>query len=141
MAVTIAVAISHWPTLARVIRGEIIGLKEANYVKIAEKLGHSKIRVAKKHMVPHVFPQFLVGTILLFPHAILHEASVTFLGFGLPPEQPGIGVILSESMKYLSLGYWWLSVFPGLALLFTVLLFDCLGNQVRRLLDPHSTHQ
>jgi peptide/nickel transport system permease protein len=91
-------------------------------------------------MLPHVFPQFLVGLILLFPHAILHEASVTFLGFGLSPEQPGIGIILSESMKYLSLGYWWLSVFPGLALLATVLIFDRLGHCVRELIDPHSVH-
>lgn len=139
--VTVAVAVSHWPSLARVIRGEIIQLKEANYVKIAEKLGHSPLYIARKHMLPHVFPQFLVGLILLFPHAILHEAALTFLGFGLPPEQPGIGIILSESMKYLALGYWWLSVFPGLALLATVLVFDRLGGCVRRLIDPHSAHE
>lgn len=139
--VTVAVAVSHWPTLARVIRGEIIQLKESNYVKIAEKLGHSRLQVARKHMLPHVFPQFLVGLILLFPHAILHEAALTFLGFGLPPQQPGIGIILSESMKYLSLGYWWLAVFPGLALLAVILLFDQLGNCVRRLIDPHSAHE
>lgn len=141
MGVTVAVAVSHWPTLARVIRGEILQLKESNYVKIAEKLGHGRMRIARKHMFPHIFPQFLVGLILLFPHAILHEAAMTFLGFGLSPEQPGIGIILSESMKYLSLGYWWLAVFPGLALLATVLLFDQLGGRVRRLIDPHSAHE
>jgi peptide/nickel transport system permease protein len=92
-------------------------------------------------MLPHIFPQFLVGLILLFPHAILHEAALTFLGFGLPPEQPGIGIILSESMKYLSLGYWWLSVFPGLFLLATVLFFDRFGDSVRRLIDPHSAQE
>ena len=138
VGVIIAVAISHWPTLTRVIRGEILQLKEENYVKIAGKLGQSKIRIAVKHLVPHVFPQFLVGLILLFPHAILHEAALTFLGFGLPPEQPGIGIILSESMKYLSLGMWWLALFPGLALLGTVLLFDLAGSSLRRIIDPHS---
>ncbi len=111
---------------------------EENYIKIAGKLGQSKIKIAAKHMVPHVFPQFLVGLILLFPHAILHEAAITFLGFGLPPEQPGIGIILSESMKYLSLGMWWLALFPGLALLGTVLLFDLAGGSLRKLIDPHS---
>ncbi|HWR44872.1 ABC transporter permease [Sporomusa sp.] len=136
--VIIAVAISHWPTLTRVIRGEILQLKEENYVKIAGKLGQSKCRIAVKHMLPHIFPQFLVGLILLFPHAILHEAALTFLGFGLPPEQPGIGIILSESMKYLSLGMWWLALFPGLALLSTVLLFDLVGGSLRKLIDPHS---
>jgi peptide/nickel transport system permease protein len=136
-----AVAVSHWPSLARVLRGEILQLREANYVKIAAKLGQSKLTIAKKHMAPHIFPQFLVGLILLFPHAILHEASLTFLGFGLRPEQPGIGIILSESMKYLSLGMWHLALFPGLALLLTVLLFDVLGSNLRKLLDPHSAQK
>ncbi|MDR2368634.1 MAG: ABC transporter permease [Deltaproteobacteria bacterium] len=140
VGVTVAVAISHWPNLTRVIRAEIIQLKSSNYILIPQKMGHGWFYVAKNHMLPNVFPQFLVGLILLFPHAILHEASVTFLGFGLSPEQPGIGIILSESMKYLSLGYWWLSLFPGLALLATVLLFDRLGHCVRELIDPHSVH-
>ena len=91
-------------------------------------------------MLPHVFPQFLTGLILLFPHVILHEASVTFLGFGLPPDQPSIGSILSESMGYLTLGYWWLALFPGLFLLGTVLLFHLLGEGTRRLLDPAFAH-
>ena len=89
---------------------------------------------------PHLFPQFMVGLVLLFPHAILHEASVTFLGFGLSPEQPAIGVILSEGMKYLIMGQWWLAVFPGLALVLVVLLFDLVGSTLRKLLDPASIH-
>lgn len=136
--VIIAVAVSHWPVLTRVIRGEILQIKEANYVKISDKLGQTKVKIAVKHMIPHVFPQFLVGLVLLFPHAILHEAGLTFLGFGLPPEQPGIGIILSESMKYLSLGMWWLALFPGFVLLITVLLFDLVGTSVRKMIDPHS---
>ena len=78
---------------------------------------------------------------LQFPHAILHESSVTFLGFGLSSEQPAIGVILSESMRYLTTGRWWLALFPGLALVGVVLLFAALGEQVRRLLDPSTLHQ
>ena len=97
--------------------------------------------VLRRHMLPHLLPQFLTGLVLLFPHAILHEASVTFLGFGLPPEQPAIGVILSESMSYLTTGKWWLAVFPGLALVGVVLLFALLGDQLRRLLDPASVHE
>lgn len=139
--VVVAVAISHWPVLTRVIRGEILQLKEENYVKIAAKLGQSNYKIVVKHMIPHVFPQFLVGLVLLFPHAILHEAALTFLGFGLPPEQPGIGIILSESMKYLSLGMWWLALFPGLALLAIVLLFDLVGESIRKIIDPHSAQE
>jgi len=139
--VVVAVAISHWPVLTRIIRGEILQLKEANYIKIAEKLGQSKMKIVVKHMIPHVLPQFLVGLVLLFPHAILHEAALTFLGFGLPPEQPGIGIILSESMKYLSLGMWWLALFPGVVLLTTVLFFDLVGGSLRKMIDPHSAQE
>ena len=87
-------------------------------------------------MTPHLIPQLLVGLILLFPHAILHEASITFLGFGLSPEQPAIGVILSESMKYLAMGRWWLALFPGLLLVLVVLMFHVLGDNLSRLIDP-----
>jgi len=79
--------------------------------------------------------------VLQFPHAILHEAGITFLGFGLPPEQPAIGVILSESMRYLTTGRWWLALFPGLALMLTVLLFASIGDRLRRLLDPSSAQR
>ena len=91
-------------------------------------------------MVPHILPQFLVGLILLFPHAILHEASITFLGFGLSPDQPAIGIILSESMRYLTTGLWWLALFPGLALVGIVVLFDLAGGSLRKLLDPYRVH-
>lgn len=139
--VVIGVALTHWTSLARLIRGEVLQLKEALYIKTARKLGVSSFEIAWKHMLPHLFPQFLVGLILTFPHAILHEASITFLGFGLPPEQPAIGIILSESMKYLAMGRWWLALFPGLLLVLTVALFDVAGESLRRLLDPGSAHK
>lgn len=139
--VVVGVALTHWTSLARVIRGEVLQLKEALYIRAAQKLGMSQLKIAWKHMLPHLFPQFLVGLILTFPHAILHEASITFLGFGLPPEQPAIGIILSESMKYLAMGRWWLALFPGLLLVFTVVLFDVAGESLRKLLDPGSTHK
>ncbi len=139
--VTIGVALTHWPSLTRVIRGEILQLKEAQYIKIAAKMGQRPWQIAVKHMIPHVFPQFLVGLVLLFPHAILHEASITFLGFGLTPEQPAIGIILAESMQYLSIGMWWLAFFPGLALLGIVVLFNLAGGCLRKLLDPHSAQE
>ena len=134
-------SLSHWPSLARVIRGEVLQLRNAPYILVAEKLGVSKLQIAGRHMLPHLFPQFLTGLILLFPHAILHEASVTFLGFGLSSEQPAIGVILSESMQYLTTGRWWLALFPGLSLVLVVGVFALLGERVRYLLDPSSVHE
>ena len=139
--VVAGVALSHWPSLARVIRGELIQLRQAPYILAAEKMGVSKLQNVRRHMLPHLMPQFLTGLILLFPHAILHESSVTFLGFGLSSEQPAIGVILSESMQYLTTGKWWLALFPGLALVLVVVLFALLGERVRRLLDPSSAHE
>ena len=139
--VVIGVALTHWTSLARLIRSEVLQLKEATYIKVAEKLGKSKFEIAVKHMIPHLLPQFLVGLILLFPHAILHEASITFLGFGLSPEQPAIGIILEESMAHLAMGRWWLAVFPGILLVFTVVLFDVAGESLRKLLDPASAHK
>ena len=139
--VAIGVAVTHWPSLARVVRAEVLQCRESKFVEVARKLGQSPARIAWRHMVPYVLPQFVVGLILLFPHAILHEAAITFLGFGLPPEQPAIGVILSESMSYLSTGAWWLAVFPGLALMATVLLFDVAGQSLRKLIDPHTAQK
>lgn len=136
--VVIGISLTHWTSLARLLRGEALQLKEAPYMKISRKLGTKRVRAAVRHMTPHLLPHLLAGAVLLFPHAILHEASVTFLGFGLPPEQPAIGIILSESMNYLAMGRWWLSLFPGLALVLAVLLFHQIGNQISRLLEPDS---
>ena len=133
--VTLGVALTHWPSLARVVRAEVLQCKGSGFVAFAEKLGATPLQIAWRHMIPFVLPQFLVGLILLFPHAILHEAAITFLGFGLPPEQPAIGIILAESMGYLSVGMWWLAVFPGLALIAIV------GSGVRRMVDPQSSQE
>ena len=141
IGVVAGVSLSHWPSLARIVRSEVLQLRQAPYVMTAEKLGASRFSIFRRHILPHLFPQFLTGLILQFPHAILHEASVTFLGFGLPPEQPAIGVILSESMRYLTTGKWWLAVLPGLSLAAVTLLFSVTGNCLRRLLDPASAQE
>lgn len=138
--VVAGVALTHWTGLARLLRSEVLQLRSAPYIQIAGKLGHGRLEIAGRYMAPHLLPQFLTGVILIFPHAILHEASITFLGFGLPPEAPAVGILLSESMKYLAMGKWWLALFPGLALVGVVLLFSLAGENVRRLLDPASAH-
>ncbi|SMD16620.1 ABC transporter permease [Sporomusa malonica] len=139
--VVIGVALTHWPSLTRIIRAEIMQVRSAEFVQVSRRLGRSRWWVATQHMLPHLVPQFFVGFLLLFPHAILHEAGVTFLGFGLSPHQPAIGIILSESMRYLSTGMWWLAFFPGLSLLIMVRAFDILGDNIRKLIDPHSAHE
>lgn len=135
-AVIFAVAISHWPRLARILRAELVQLQAAPFVEVSRALGRSRLFLVWHHILPHLLPQMLVGFLLMFPHAILHEAGLTFLGFGLEPSRPAIGVMLSDAMRHISAGRWWLAVFPGLMLLGLVLTFEGLGSSLRRLTSP-----
>ena len=137
----VGIAATHWCSLARLIRAEVLQLRSQQYITVSRKLGKSSGWILTNHLLSHLFPQFLVGLILMFPHAILHEASVSFLGFGLPPEQATIGIILSESMRYLSAGMWWPAVLPGLTLVLIVLLVDKIGEYLRKILDPYSAQE
>ena len=139
--VIMGVGLTHWTPLARVLRSEVKEIKTKEYVHLAENLGKSKVWIALKHILPLIVSQIIVGVILMFPHAIMHEAAITFLGFGLPPHEPAIGVILSESMHYLSSGYWWLAFYPGVSLLLVVLLFDLIGENVEKLLNPETAQE
>lgn len=130
LGVLVGVSLTHWPSLSRVLRAEMLQVSAQPFMACSRALGVSRLRLAVTHLLPHVLPQYLIGLVLLFPHAVLHEASITFLGFGLSPEEPAIGVILSEALTYLTAGAWWLAVFPGLALLAVVLLFDMVCRTV-----------
>jgi len=141
MGVIMGVGLTHWTPLARVLRSEVKEIKTKEYIHLSENLGKSKIWIAVKHLLPLLISQIIVGIILMFPHAIMHEAAITFLGFGLPPHEPAIGVILAESMNYLSSGYWWLAFYPGMSLLIVVLLFDFIGESVEKLLNPETAQE
>lgn len=139
--VTAGVALSHWTSLARLVRGEILQLKRAHWFRISQRLGVSRRSMFWNHIFPHLLPQFLTGLVLQFPHAILHEAGITFLGFGLSPEQPAIGIILEESTRYLTTGRWWLALFPGMSLVLVVALFALAGERLRLLSAPASAQE
>lgn len=139
--VAVGMALTHWPGLARVLRAELMQARREPYLEASEALGVSRMRMAMRHLLPAIAPQLIVGTVLSFPHAVLHEASITFLGFGLPPDEPAIGVILAESMGYLTTGAWWLAVLPGAVLVACVLLLDALGSSLRRVLDAHTSQE
>ena len=139
--VIMGVGLTHWTPLARVLRSEVKEIRTKEYIHLAQNLGKSKIWIALKHILPLIISQIIVGVILMFPHAIMHEAAITFLGFGLPPHEPAIGVILAESMHYLSSGYWWLAFYPGVSLLLVVLLFDLIGENVEKLLNPETAQE
>lgn len=141
MGVILGIALTHWTGLTRLLRGEILELKNENYIKISRALGKSKLYIFINHILPHIGGQMIVGLILLFPHAILHESAISFLGFGLSLSTPSIGIILSESMKYLLQGHWYLAFFPGLLLCLVVYAINLLGENLGNLIDPYSYHR
>ena len=139
--VVIGIALTHWTGITRLIRAEIKQIKEENFLKISKALGKSNLYIALNHVLPHLLPQILVGAVLLFPHAILHESAISFLGFGLDITKPSIGIILQESMTYLARGYYYLAFFPGLMLVLIVLAINGLGENLRKIFDPYSYHE
>lgn len=141
LGVTLGMALTHWPGLARVLRAEMRSVMERPYVAVSRSLGAREGRIAVAHLIPAVVPQLIVGAILALPHAVLHESSITFLGFGLSPDEPALGVILAEAMGYLTAGAWWLALFPGVALVLCVALFAHVGDLARSVLDPRTAQE
>ena len=139
--ITIASAVTHWPTMTRMIRQEVLQVRNSQYVLAAYKMGRTPWQVAVKHIIPHILPVYFIGATLLFPHCIMHESAVTFLGFGLPKELPAIGVILAEAMTHIVTGKWWLAVFPGIMLLVAVIFFDLIGEGLKNILNPNTGNE
>ena len=139
--IILGVVLTHWVHLARIIRVEVMQIRNRQYIAQSRSFGKNGFYILKNHILPAILPQFIVGVVLLFPHAILHEAAITFLGFGIPPDQPAIGIILSEAMGYLNTGMWWLAVFPGIMLVAIVRIFDKLGERLNYLLSPTTAQE
>ncbi len=139
--IVIGVTATHWTSLTRVIRAEVMQIKTAEYTALSRQFGKTNFFIAKEHVLPHIIPQLVVGTVLIFPHAILHEAAITFLGFGLPAHEPAIGVILSESMKYMTSGKWWLAFFPGISLVMVSMMVNAIGRNVEKLINPKTAYK
>lgn len=132
-AVIFAIAVTHWPRLSRLLAAETQRLMAHDAVMVSRKLGRSQLWIGWYHIAPHLWPHLLVGFVVMFPHAILHEAGLSFLGMGAQPHEPSIGILLAESLNGLSAGFWWLAVFPGLMLVVVAGAFEVLGNQLQRL--------
>lgn len=135
--VVLGVGLTHWPRLARLLRHEAQSVAASEYVRVSRALGRGPLWIARHHIAPHLLPQVIAGFVLIFPHAILHEAGLSFIGLGLPPHTPSIGVILSESLRAILAGHWWVALFPGLGLMLVALAFERFGEALRRAADPH----
>ncbi|MBK8021087.1 MAG: ABC transporter permease [Chloroflexi bacterium] len=132
----IVLAIGQWVTYARIVRGSTISQREKEYVEAARCLGASNLRIIILQIFPNVVAPLTVIASFNVASVILAEASLSFLGLGVPPTVPTWGGILAESRDQLLGGSWWLAVFPGLAIMVTVLSLNILGDWLRDLLDP-----
>lgn len=124
-----------WPRYARQIRGEILAIREQDYIDLAKVAGCSPLRMMVKHIFPNVVPTLLVLITLQVGHVIIFEAFLSFLGVGIPPPTPSWGSMTASGRDYIGT-YWWLSAFPGLCILVTVLSTNLLGDWIRDRVDP-----
>ena len=126
----------YWTRYARVIRGEVLSLREREFVKLSEIAGGSGTRVILRHILPNVMNTAMVLASLTIGVVIIAEASLSFLGVGVPAPQPAWGSMLSDGRSMLMVGDWWLTVFPGVCILLVVLPTQLLGDWLRVRLDP-----
>jgi peptide/nickel transport system permease protein len=134
--IIIILGLVYWTRYARVIRGEVLSLREREFVKLSEIAGASSFRVIRKHILPNVLNTAMVLASLTIGVVIIAEASLSFLGVGVPPPEPAWGSMLADGRSMLIVGDWWLTVFPGLCIMLVVLSTQLLGDWLRIRLDP-----
>lgn len=132
----IVLAIGQWVTYARIARGETIAQKRKDYIESARAIGVHGSRIVRRGILPNILAPLIVIASFNVAGVILSEAALSFLGLGVPPEVPTWGGMLAESRDQLIGGYWWLAVFPGVAIMITVLSLNILGDWMRDFLDP-----
>jgi peptide/nickel transport system permease protein len=133
--VMIAVSLVWWPGYCRLVRANVIALRDAQFAEAAASLGSSRSRVLFRHILPNAFPTVLVKASMDIGFAVLTTASLGFIGLGTQPPTPDWGQMVSEGRKYLR-DAWWYSTFPGLAILLTVFATNLLGDGLRDIFDP-----
>jgi peptide/nickel transport system permease protein len=129
------IGLTSWMGVARLVRAEFLSLREREFVTAARALGASDVRVALRHMLPNALAPVMVSATLGVAGAILTESALSFLGLGVQPPTPSWGNILTAGKDNIEIA-WWLSVFPGLAILITVMSYNLLGEGIREAIDP-----
>lgn len=133
--VVFVISLFYWPRYARQLRGETLSIKERDFVQLARVGGCSPLRILVTHILPNLAPSMTVLASLQVGSAIILEATLSFLGVGIPPPQPAWGVMIEDG-RGMVVSAWWISFFPGLAIAVTVLAFNLMGDWVRDRLDP-----
>ena len=135
--VSISIGVVYIPRFARVMRSSVLAEKEKEYVEAARAIGQSGFKILIKHIGPSTISPMIVLATIIFALAIIIEATLSFLGVGLPPPAPSWGTMLDESRRYLSVSVW-MALFPGITISIAVLGFNMVGDGLRDLLDPRS---
>jgi peptide/nickel transport system permease protein len=136
MNIIIVLAAVYWTRYARVIRGEVLSLKEREFVRLAIIAGCSRLTIMRRHILPNVLNSAIVLATLMLGVVIVTEAALSFLGVGVPPPKPAWGLMLADGKRGLMAGYWWLTVLPGVCIMLLVLAANLLGDWLRVKLDP-----
>jgi peptide/nickel transport system permease protein len=134
--VVLILALVFWSRYCRVVRGDVLALRERDFVKLAEVNGVSKARIISRHLLPNVMNTVMVVFSLQVGVAVIIEASLSFLGVGVPPPEPSWGLMMAQEREALMAGKWWLAVFPGICITMLVLSANMLGDWLRVRLDP-----
>jgi peptide/nickel transport system permease protein len=134
--VVLILALVFWSRYSRAVRGEVLTLRERDFVKLAEINGIGKLTIIRRHLIPNVMNTVMVLFSLQVGVAVIIEASLSFLGFGVPPPEPSWGLMMAQERESLMEGRWWLEVFPGICITLLVLSANMLGDWLRVRLDP-----
>jgi peptide/nickel transport system permease protein len=127
--------LTQWPSTTRLVRGEVLSLREREFIQAGTVLGYSRTRLIFRHLIPHTVAPVIVAATLGIGDTIVLEAGLSFLGLGVQPPTPSWGTMVADGRNNL-LGAWWISTFPGLAIVLTVLSFNLAGDGLRDALDP-----
>ncbi|MGL6054546.1 MAG: ABC transporter permease, partial [Vibrio metschnikovii] len=126
----------EWPQYARTIRASVLAEKQKEYVEAARVMGFKSLRIMFRHILPNCLSPILVISTVQIANAIMSEAALSFLGLGLPVDQPSLGALISTGFKYIFSGAWWITVFPGIILISLVLVINLLGDWLRDVFNP-----
>jgi peptide/nickel transport system permease protein len=135
--VVIIIAFFSWPYIARIVRGNVLSIREKEFIEAARSLGAGNLRIMSREVLPNLVAPIIVYSTLLIPSNILFEAALSFLGLGVPQETPSWGRMLSDAAGVFDVA-WWLMLFPGLFLVATTLAFNLVGDGLRDALDPRT---